>query len=353
MSSKNEKNSRRFPGTVGLSGRLKATGCLADAAGLEAFLVGGAVRDLLLGKKSLDLDVVVEGDPSALVKEAQRCWPGRIVRHEQFGTFTLERENGEHIDFATARKETYASPGALPVVKPGPLKDDLFRRDFTLNAIALGLNGKQRSKVIDHYGGMKDLEKGILRVLHPKSFQDDPTRLLRLARFAGRGFHVEPQTGKLALRDRGYLSRVSPERIREELLAILSEKDPRPALALLKKWGILKTLLPALPSPARIKGITRFSSVPERLAHLLSPLDEAERKQFEEHLKLPRRIKRFIEQFFAKPGPRPALNGNDLIGMGYKPGPLFKKILDSLSRHRFATRRLAMRFVIDNFPQKI
>src|SRR3954452_22209108 len=141
------------------------------AAGTPIYLVGGAVRDLLLGQERTDLDIAVEGDASAL----GRRLGGEIRTHERFATATVHTD-GLELDLATARSESYPEPGALPEVRPATLTDDLARRDFTLNAMAVPLAGDP--ELIDPHGGLADLERGTLRVLHERSFVDDPTRTL-------------------------------------------------------------------------------------------------------------------------------------------------------------------------------
>lgn len=140
---------------------LNELGGCASRLGLHSYLVGGAVRDMRLGKKHLDWDIAVEGDTSKLVKHLAKKHNAKIISHERFGTFILELPDGKHIDFATARSETYPRPGALPVVKFASIKDDLFRRDFTINAMAIELDGKKPGHIIDYYGSLTDLKKNI------------------------------------------------------------------------------------------------------------------------------------------------------------------------------------------------
>lgn len=221
----------------------------------DLLLVGGAVRDLLLGHKPFELDVTVaDGAAQAAVDLASElrlppaAKPPRIVTFERFGTACVEWEGGR-IDIAQRRKETYPEPGALPEVGPGDLQADLARRDFTLNAIALTLTGEDAGKLHTVKHGLEDLEAGRLRVLHDRSFLDDPTRLLRLARYSGRlGFEVESTTDKLArkaLAD-GALGTVSHARIGAELWLAVSEQTPLRSLAALEELGLLSALgLPA------------------------------------------------------------------------------------------------------------
>jgi tRNA nucleotidyltransferase (CCA-adding enzyme) len=206
---------------------------LADVAPGPVYLVGGAVRDLLLGRERADVDLVVEGDPAALVA-ALGAEP--VAAHPRFGTVKI-RLGGEEIDIAAARRETYAEPGALPSVEPGaPIRTDLARRDFTINAMAVPL--ADPGELIDPCEGQADLERGILRVIHAESFVDDPTRAIRAARYAARlGFGLEEGTGKL-LRAAD-LGTVSPERRAEELRRLAQEEAAVKGLELLAGWGVV------------------------------------------------------------------------------------------------------------------
>lgn len=196
------------------------------------YLVGGAVRDLLLGRPGADVDVVVVGDANALAARLG----GAEVEHERFGTVKVEIE-GHVVDIASARTETYPEPGALPVVAPAEsIEVDLSRRDFTINAMAIPLAGDPR--LIDPHGGAADLERGLLRVLHPRSFEDDPTRAIRAARYAARfGITLEPETDRLVRRTD--LATVSADRRRAELERLAAEPTGRVALGLLAGWGLI------------------------------------------------------------------------------------------------------------------
>jgi tRNA nucleotidyltransferase (CCA-adding enzyme) len=195
------------------------------------YLVGGAVRDLWRGAEPGDLDLVVDGDPASVI--ARLGPPDRI--HDRFGTCTVVIE-GFSYDLARARRETYARPGALPAVTPAPIDIDLARRDFTVNAVALGLAGRRRGTLLTVPGAIDDLRDGRLRVLHDASFVDDPTRLLRLARYAARlGFAIEDGTRALALAAvaDGALQTVSGARVGAELRLLAAEPDPVAAVAAL------------------------------------------------------------------------------------------------------------------------
>lgn len=199
-------------------------------AGERGFLVGGAVRDLLLGATHPDLDIAVEGDAAAVAARLG----GDPVAHERFATATATL-NGERVDLARTRSETYERPGALPAVAPAPIERDLARRDFTVNAMAVPLQGDPR--LLDPHRGLEDLRAGLLRVLHPGSFADDPTRALRAARYAAR-LHLALEPGTAELLTGVDLASVSDDRVAAELRRIGAEADPVPAFALLAEWGL-------------------------------------------------------------------------------------------------------------------
>jgi tRNA nucleotidyltransferase (CCA-adding enzyme) len=203
------------------------------------YMVGGAVRDLLLGGRPHDLDLVVEGDAAPVA----RGLGGQPRIHDRFGTSTVVLD-GYTFDFATARRETYSRPGALPdVTVPAPLEEDLTRRDFTVNAIALGLNGSAQGQLRHLPHALEDLEARRLRVLHDRSFSDDPTRMLRLARYASRlGFEIEPHTRELI--DPAALHTVSGPRIGTELRLLAREPDPIEAMTTLRHLGLDRAVHP-------------------------------------------------------------------------------------------------------------
>ncbi|HEY0392539.1 MAG TPA: hypothetical protein VGC63_12595 [Solirubrobacterales bacterium] len=205
---------------------------LRDLEGDPVYLVGGAVRDLLLGRGRTDIDLVVVGDAEAL---AARLGVD-VVSYERFGTAKVVLDSHE-VDIAAARSESYPRPGSLPVVEPAAgLDADLRRRDFTINAMAIPLQGEPR--LIDPHGGEADLATKQLRVLHERSFVDDPTRAIRGARYAARfGFELEPRTAEL-LRETD-LSTISADRRDAELLRLAGEVEAVPALALLAEWGLV------------------------------------------------------------------------------------------------------------------
>jgi tRNA nucleotidyltransferase (CCA-adding enzyme) len=219
---------------------------------VPTYLVGGVVRDLLLGADGVDLDVAIEGDAEALSDI-----PGyEPERDELFLTGRLVTDD-QSIDVAQTRAESYPRPGALPEVHPAPIGEDLSRRDFTVNAMAFPLS--DGADLIDPHDGLEDLRAGVLRVLHERSFIDDPTRALRAARYAARfGFDLEPGTARL-LADAD-LTTVSGDRVQNELRKIAAEADPARALQLIVDWGVMTTLDPA--APGRVADVTRRAAKP-------------------------------------------------------------------------------------------
>jgi tRNA nucleotidyltransferase (CCA-adding enzyme) len=213
---------------------------LGDPRGV--YLVGGAVRDLLRGGEPPDLDLVVEGDAAAVAARLG----GRVVAHDRFGTSTV-RLDGHTYDFARARTETYARPGALPEVAPASLAADLQRRDFTVNALAIALGGPHPGELSAVRGALEDLDAERLRVLHERSFIDDPTRLLRMSRYRARlGFSVEPHTRALAEQATasGALDTVSGARIGSELRLLCREPRALDAFAALCELGADRAMHP-------------------------------------------------------------------------------------------------------------
>lgn len=208
------------------------------------YLVGGFVRDLLLGVPTTDLDLVVEGDGLAFAKLLyKRLNSAKLVLHKAFGTARIMMEDGTHLDIAGSRREEYDFPGALPTVEESTLKEDLFRRDFTINAMALCLNKERFGEVIDYYGGFRDLQQGEIRFLHNLSFIDDPTRITRAIRFAGRyKFKLAKITRDaigIALEAKVF-TKISPERFTEELMLIYQEPNYQEMGRQLISHGVLR-----------------------------------------------------------------------------------------------------------------
>jgi tRNA nucleotidyltransferase (CCA-adding enzyme) len=221
--------------------------CVRISAGHNAalYLVGGAVRDLLLERDNLDLDLALEGDVTPVAEALARETAGRAVLHDRFGTATVSGP-GFRLDLARTRRETYAHPGALPAVEPASLAEDLARRDFSINAIALRLT-PPAGELIDPHGGLEDIRAGRIRVLHDRSFQDDATRMLRAARYATRlGFGIEPGTEALIRRDLAYIDTISGSRLRRELAMLFMEPSAPDGSLLAHGLGILAAIHPQL-----------------------------------------------------------------------------------------------------------
>lgn len=211
----------------------------AAALNMPCYVVGGFVRDLLLGKPVNDLDVVVEGDVIQLGKKIVETYGGRLTVHFKFHTAVWHLpDSDDFVDLITARKETYDRPGALPSVIPSTLADDLLRRDFTINAMALRLDGEGFGDILDLLKGQTDLERGTIRALHPKSFIDDPTRIFRAIRYEARySFHIDASTlDQIDPESLKVLHSLSGERLRHELDLILDED--RSSVMLLRAAGL-------------------------------------------------------------------------------------------------------------------
>jgi tRNA nucleotidyltransferase (CCA-adding enzyme) len=229
---------------------LRRAGEVAAGRWESVYLVGGAVRDLLLRNHNLDIDLVIEGDGIPFARELAKEFPAcRVRSHDKFGTAVLLFADGFKIDVATARHEYYARPGALPTVETSSIKRDLYRRDFTMNTLAVALNPRTFGQVIDFFGGARDIKEKIIRVLHNLAFVEDPTRILRAIRFSSRfGFSVGKHTLtliKAALRMKVF-DKVEGKRLLAELIHMLNEKNPAQSLALMSTYGIPQALHPAL-----------------------------------------------------------------------------------------------------------
>ncbi len=249
---------------------------ISQAAALRkwpVYLVGGFVRDLLLGKDNYDLDIVVEGEADILAADLAAKLGGRYVRHHQFGTATVYKGHLK-IDLATARREIYVKPAALPQVEFGTLQEDLKRRDFTINAMAVNINQGNFGKLMDFYQGRQDLRAKKIRVLHDLSFVDDPTRILRSIRFEQRfGFRLESHTLKLlqsACQEK-MLEITQPQRLREELILMLKEKQPLAQLKRLSQLVGLGFLEKKLKLIAKNKNLFKSSSAQIKWFHKTFP----------------------------------------------------------------------------------
>jgi len=217
--------------------------------GLPAYAVGGFVRDLLLERAVNDFDIVIEGDAISFAHLLAKTYGGKITAHKKFGTATWRQNSASFLDLITARSETYSAPAALPTVKFSTLHDDIVRRDFTINTLAMRLDGDHFGELRDDLNSRADLDRGLIRVLHPGSFIDDPTRIYRAVRYEQRyGFEIEPDTLSLIPAARQLIEKLSAQRIRHELDLMLGERTSMFMLARLAELDLLKPIHPALPS---------------------------------------------------------------------------------------------------------
>ena len=383
---------------------LQEAGKTAAEMGYNVYTAGGIVRDALLGVESLDVDLVVEGNGISLARTLSEKSGAFLRVHDKFGTAEICFPNGLQIDVATARVEFYEYPAALPEVESSSLKQDLYRRDFTINAMAVILDEERFGDLIDPFGGRDDLYKGLVRVLHNLSFVEDPTRILRALRFEQRyRLRIEQQTLSLlrrAIRD-GMLDRVSVERVWEELKHIMAESDPIKVLQRLaeveaweyifpeiKYWDVQPVLftLPNFITKLQEHGLSEpepwlpywvailHQSPPtlvENLCHrynlskrqiamtmqtmevlptavkLLQKENTKTSETAEILLTVPKEAyplllcllpEEYHEQFYkvlnALQNNKPCIGGEEIKKMGYRPGPLFKQVLDALWRAR-------------------
>lgn len=308
---------------------LKEGSHTARELGYSLYLVGGFVRDLLIGQVNLDLDLVVEGDALALAQRLAEKYGGRVHTHARFGTakwMTGRLKVGvgpdtrtpssavrpgpsprpTNLDFATARTEFYEYPSALPEVERSSIKMDLHRRDFTVNAMAICLDPDRYGELLDPYGGEQDLQRGMIRVLHNLSFVEDPTRILRAVRFEQRfGFKIEPRTAQLIDDAREMLERVSPDRLRHELNLLFGEAAPELALARLQELGVLEKVQPNLKADAWLAAKFRalresLTPTPQLYLGLLTyRLKAAEAKQSARRLRLPKHDAEVTQQIIS------------------------------------------------------
>jgi tRNA nucleotidyltransferase (CCA-adding enzyme) len=228
---------------------LQRLGTIGDSLGMAVYLVGGFVRDLLLGTDNLDIDVTVEGDGIFFAERFVQIHGGRVSSHKKFGTAVLLLPDSRKIDVASTRLEYYDSPGVLPTVERASLRHDLYRRDFTVNTLAICINGDRFGRLTDHFGGQQDIQERVVRVLHNLSFVEDPTRVFRAIRFEQRlGFHIAVHTENLmrsAVRMQ-LLEKLGGERLLSELVQIMREKEPLAAISRMASFGLLPYIHPAL-----------------------------------------------------------------------------------------------------------
>lgn len=369
---------------------LQTVGKRSSDSGEGIFLVGGAVRDLFLGRANFDLDLVVEGDAIELAQELAKNIQAKLIAHHRFGTATFKFADF-NIDIATARRESYSRPGALPDVESGTIADDLFRRDFSINAMALSLMPERFGELIDLYHGKEDIQKRFIRILHQNSFRDDATRIFRAIRYEQRlDFTIEPHTDDLLRRDVAMLKTVSGDRIRHELMLILMEEFPERVLSRAAEFGVLSELNQSLTYDAwlgqkfeQARQLQKRTSLCQLyLCLLVYHLTESENEQFLTRLNFPKKfveaipqtlqlkaqlkhlaepelkpsdiyqllhnyvplaiqanmlavrsrvIKQYLRLYLIKlQYTRPLLNGEDLKRIGVSPGPELGKILKAI-----------------------
>jgi tRNA nucleotidyltransferase (CCA-adding enzyme) len=251
-----------------LARRVSEARVLAREQGILLYLVGGSVRDLLLHRprRIVDVDLVVERDAAGFARELARRLGATLKLHGRFGTAVVEKPSGERVDVGSARAEDYDRPGALPRVRPGSIADDLARRDFTVNAMAIEIAGSKKPRLLDPFAGRRDLSLGVIRMLHRGSPRDDPTRAFRAVRYANRlGFRIDPATRRW-IREavaEGALDAVSGDRIRREISLLLSEENRAAAVRALAGLGLARAVHPSLTFAA---SVGRHLRTVERLA---------------------------------------------------------------------------------------
>lgn len=309
---------------------------VARRQGVGLYLVGGPVRDLLLQRPVGDLDLTVEGDAPSLARELAANLGARVQVHDRFQTAILELSNGERVDVAAARSETYRRPGALPAVRPARIAQDLLRRDFTINALALKVAPDFEPRLLDPTGGLRDLREGVIRFLHDRSPMDDPTRAFRTARYAHRFAFRIPRETRYAIRaalEQGCFGAVSGDRLRREIEKILSESDRAGAVRRLRDLGLHRVLHPSLTVSRkvleRLRLEERSSTGPVRdwLTYLqiwAMELTPSETAELARRLNLSRK-----DGHRLRTGPPPripqatglSIAGKNLLAAGASPGP--------------------------------
>jgi tRNA nucleotidyltransferase (CCA-adding enzyme) len=298
---------------------IQKAGALAAERQLGVYLVGGVVRDILLGWANSDLDLVVEGDAIKLAESLAGEIGGQLVVHRRFGTAKI-RTGNLTIDLAMARAETYARPGALPSVRPGSVQDDLARRDFTINAMALRLDPRKFGRLVDPFDGQQDLKSGLIRILHDRSFIDDATRMLRAVRYEQRfGFRLEGSTEKLLRQNVSMLGTISGDRIRHELEMILREERLERMLKRLGELGLLAEVHPALKGDdwlqkkfARVREVASPPSPALYLVLLTYRFSLPECEDFIARMRLPGTVSRVIRDTARLRERMPSLDALDL-----------------------------------------
>lgn len=284
---------------------VRIVGAAAESAETAPYLVGGAVRDLMLGcTESVDLDIALVGADGSSFGRVAELTGGRITRRSQFVTAKLELDSLV-VDLAMARAEEYPTPGSLPVVRPGTLREDLLRRDFSINAMAVSLNSETWGDVVDLNSGLADLSGRRLRILHEKSFHDDPTRILRAARYSSRlALTPAPDTLNALLQSVSLLDNVSPARVRNELDRVFMENDPQGAMRYLSDWRALRAIHPSLEFQseawtryaAQAKGLSALERTSLGYAILSCGISDADANGLVRRLNPPVAVRRAIQE---------------------------------------------------------
>ena len=281
-----------------LSKLMPSLSSVSKQLGTPIFLVGGVVRDLILGRAILDIDVVVEGDSKSYADSLAEIIGAKTIAKSQFGTHKIQVD-GLVLDIAMARTEKYSNPGALPKVKSGTIEEDLQRRDFSINAMAVDMSPDGFGYVIDICNGADDIQAKRLRVLHSKSFQDDATRIIRAVRYEQRlHFKIELETLKWLKSDIKYLGSISPDRLRREFDRMLIEVDPGDALLRANELGVLSAISQELNWPTKAnssiaKAGPNFTDR-QYYAFLAIRLTKAQGDAFSERLNLPRKTRSIV-----------------------------------------------------------
>jgi tRNA nucleotidyltransferase (CCA-adding enzyme) len=287
----NQKIKSLLPGPV--QSVLQVIGDIADDRQYKVYLVGGIVRDLLLNVRNLDVDVVVEGNAIEFAQLVLERLGGRIRAHQKFGTAVLILPDGFKIDFASARAEFYEKPAALPQVEPTSIRQDLARRDFSINAMAVSLNKHDQGRLLDFFNGQRDLKNGKIRILHNLSFVEDPTRIFRAVRFEQRlGFEMDSDTEGLVKKavDMDLVGHLSEARVRDELMLILNEEAPFRVLKRLSDLGVLKILDAAIRIGPKLKAL--FAEIDFAIDELKQLVPNGARKKTMYAAALLRKMKR-------------------------------------------------------------
>jgi len=300
---------------------IQKAGRTAANQGEGLYLIGGVVRDLLLGQTNFDLDLVVEGNAIKLAQHLAEINQRKLTIYPHFNTAKLHWDKWS-IDLTTARSETYVKPGALPTITPDSINNDLFRRDFTINAMAIELNPSHYGELIDQHGGKDDLDHKLIRILHEKSFIDDATRIWRALRYEQRlDFQLEPITLKLLKRDIPMLDTISGDRIRYELECILKEVRPEKVLRRTEELGVLPKLSPSLKSNGWLTKIfeqARQLSSPNPppvgfyLSLLVYSLTDEENESLISFLRLPKSLARTLRDTISLKAKLPSLANPEL-----------------------------------------